>query len=78
MDKAQIHDFVLVGGYTRIPKAQKLLEDFFNGKELNKSINPDEAMPYGAADQAAVLAGDMSEEVQDLPLLDVTPLSLDT
>ena len=76
MDKAQIHDIVLVGGSTRIPKVQKLLQDFFNGKELNKSINPDEAVAYGAAVQAAILQGDKSEAVQDLLLLDVTPLSL--
>lgn len=76
MDKAQIHDIVLVGGSTRIPKIQKLLQDFFNGKELNKSINPDEAVAYGAAVQAAILQGDKSEAVQDLLLLDVTPLSL--
>uniref|UniRef100_A0A672FSU0 Heat shock cognate 71 kDa protein n=1 Tax=Salarias fasciatus TaxID=181472 RepID=A0A672FSU0_SALFA len=76
MDKAQIHDLVLVGGSTRIPKIQKLLQDFFNGKELNKSINPDEAVAYGAAVQAAILSGDKSETVQDLLLLDVTPLSL--
>lgn len=76
LDKASIHDIVLVGGSTRIPKVQKLLQDFFNGKELNKSINPDEAVAYGAAVQAAILHGDKSEEVQDLLLLDVTPLSL--
>uniref|UniRef100_A0A194ANU4 Putative heat shock protein 70 n=1 Tax=Pinctada fucata TaxID=50426 RepID=A0A194ANU4_PINFU len=76
MDKGQIHDIVLVGGSTRIPKIQKLLQDFFNGKELNKSINPDEAVAYGAAVQAAILSGDKSEEVQDLLLLDVAPLSL--
>ncbi|KAE8594221.1 hypothetical protein XENTR_v10019503 [Xenopus tropicalis] len=76
MDKAQIHDIVLVGGSTRIPKIQKLLQDFFNGRELNKSINPDEAVAYGAAVQAAILSGDKSENVQDLLLLDVTPLSL--
>uniref|UniRef100_A0AAV2JDP2 Ig-like domain-containing protein n=1 Tax=Knipowitschia caucasica TaxID=637954 RepID=A0AAV2JDP2_KNICA len=76
MDKAAIHDIVLVGGSTRIPKIQKLLQDFFNGKELNKSINPDEAVAYGAAVQAAILCGDKSENVQDLLLLDVTPLSL--
>lgn len=76
MDKATIHDIVLVGGSTRIPKIQKLLQDFFNGKELNKSINPDEAVAYGAAVQAAILQGDKSEAVQDLLLLDVTPLSL--
>ncbi|XP_050452524.1 heat shock 70 kDa protein cognate 4-like [Cataglyphis hispanica] len=76
MDKAQVHSIVLVGGSTRIPKIQKLLQDFFNGKELNKSINPDEAVAYGAAVQAAILHGDKSQEVQDLLLLDVTPLSL--
>jgi L1 cell adhesion molecule like protein len=76
MGKDGIHDIVLVGGSTRIPKIQKLLQDFFNGKELNKSINPDEAVAYGAAVQAAILHGDKSEEVQDLLLLDVTPLSL--
>ncbi|CAH8446839.1 unnamed protein product [Schistosoma bovis] len=76
MDKAQIHEIVLVGGSTRIPKVQKLLQDFFNGKELNKSINPDEAVAYGAAVQAAILSGDKCEAVQDLLLLDVAPLSL--
>ncbi|KAL5290542.1 Hsc70-4.2 family protein [Megaselia abdita] len=76
LDKATIHDIVLVGGSTRIPKVQRLLQDFFNGKELNKSINPDEAVAYGAAVQAAILHGDKSQEVQDLLLLDVTPLSL--
>lgn len=76
LDKSQIHDIVLVGGSTRIPKIQKLLQDFFNGKDLNKSINPDEAVAYGAAVQAAILSGDKSETVQDLLLLDVTPLSL--
>lgn len=76
MDKAKIHEIVMVGGSTRIPKIQKLLQDFFNGKELNKSINPDEAVAYGAAVQAAILCGDTSEAVQDLLLLDVAPLSL--
>jgi len=76
MDKAQIHEIVLVGGSTRIPKVQKLLQDFFNGKELNKSINPDEAVAYGAAVQGAILTGDKSDEVKDLLLIDVTPLSL--
>ncbi|CAL8107175.1 unnamed protein product [Calicophoron daubneyi] len=76
LDKHQIHDIVLVGGSTRIPKVQKLLQDFFNGKELNKSINPDEAVAYGAAVQAAILHGDKDEAVQDLLLLDVAPLSL--
>merc|ERR1712152_35840 len=76
MDKSSINDIVLVGGSTRIPKIQKLLQDFFNGKELNKSINPDEAVAYGAAVQAAILKGDTSEGVSDLLLLDVSPLSL--
>merc|ERR1711963_1176589 len=75
-DKSQIHELVLVGGSTRIPKVQKLLEDFFNGKGLNKSITPDEAVAYGAAVQAAILSGDTSEAVSDLLLLDVAPLSL--
>ncbi|KAH9493264.1 Heat shock cognate 71 kDa protein, variant 2 [Dermatophagoides farinae] len=73
LDKSQINEIVLVGGSTRIPKIQKLLQDFFNGKELNKSINPDEAVAYGAAVQAAILNGDQSENVQDLLLLDVAP-----
>jgi L1 cell adhesion molecule like protein len=76
MDKAQIHDIVLVGGSTRIPKVQQLLQQFFNGKEASKSINPDEAVAYGAAVQAAILTGDTSEKTQGLLLLDVTPLSL--
>ncbi|CAL1272631.1 unnamed protein product [Larinioides sclopetarius] len=76
MNKTQIHDIVLVGGSTRIPKVQKLVHDFFGGKELNRSINVDEAVAYGAAVQAAILSGDKSAEVQDLLLLDVIPLSL--
>jgi len=76
LDKSAIHEIVLVGGSTRIPKVQKLLQDFFNGKELNKSINPDEAVAYGASVQAAILNGDDSEVVGDLLLLDVAPLSM--
>ncbi|KAM0005019.1 putative Heat shock protein 70 family [Helianthus debilis subsp. tardiflorus] len=76
MDKSSVHDVVLVGGSTRIPKVQQLLQDFFNGKELCKSINPDEAVAYGAAVQAAILSGEGNQKVQDLLLLDVTPLSL--
>lgn len=76
VDKSQIHEVVLVGGSTRIPKVQQLLQDFFNGKELCKSINPDEAVAYGAAVQAAILSGEGDEKVQDLLLLDVAPLSL--
>jgi len=76
IDKGAVHDVVLVGGSTRIPKVQSLLQDFFNGKELNKSINPDEAVAYGAAVQAAIITGDGGDKVQDLLLLDVAPLSL--
>lgn len=76
LGKNQIHEIVLVGGSTRIPKIQELLSDHFNKKELNKSINPDEAVAYGAAVQAAILHGDKDETVQDLLLLDVAPLSL--
>jgi len=76
MDKGSVDEVVLVGGSTRIPKVQTLLQDFFNGKELCKSINPDEAVAYGAAVQAAILTGQGGEKVQDLLLLDVTPLSL--
>ncbi|KAJ8431450.1 hypothetical protein Cgig2_014943 [Carnegiea gigantea] len=76
IDKSRVDDVVLVGGSTRIPKVQQLLQDFFNGKELCKSINPDEAVAYGAAVQAAILTGEGDQKVQDLLLLDVTPLSL--
>ena len=76
MDKGSIHDVVLVGGSTRIPKIQSLLQDFFNGKELCKSINPDEAVAYGAAVQAAILQGVTSGGLSDLLLLDVAPLSM--
>lgn len=76
LEKGKIHEVVLVGGSTRIPKIQEILQKFFDGKELNKSINPDEAVAYGAAVQAAILSGDKSSEVQDLLLLDVAPLSL--
>merc|ERR1711913_130459 len=76
MGKNEIHEIVLVGCSTRIPKIKKLLTDFFNGKALNQSINPDEAVAYGAAVQAAILTGDKSENIQDVPLMDVAPLSL--
>jgi len=76
LDKSAIQDIVLVGGSTRIPKVMKLLSDFFNGKELNRSINPDEAVAYGAAIQGAILTGEQHESVSDLLLLDVAPLSL--
>jgi len=77
MDKGQIHDIVLVGGSTRIPRVQQMLSDFFNGRELNKSVNPDEAVAYGAAIQAAILTkSDQSGKLDEMVLLDVTPLSL--
>merc|ERR1712093_414182 len=76
LDKSSIDQVVLVGGSTRIPKIQKLLSDSFNGKELNKGLNPDEAVAYGAAVQAAILTGDESEVLQDTLLVDVAPLSL--
>lgn len=74
--KDNVHEIVLVGGTTRIPKLQKDLSDYFGGKQLNKSINPDEAVAYGAAIQAAVLSGNDDEKLGDILLLDVTPLSL--
>ncbi|CAG8578490.1 6287_t:CDS:2 [Funneliformis caledonium] len=77
MEKKDINEIVLVGGSTRIPKIMSLLQDFFDGKELNKSINPDEAVAYGAAVQAALLTNQAgNEKTQDLLLLDVVPLSL--
>ncbi|KAI9256501.1 hsp71-like protein [Phascolomyces articulosus] len=76
IDKGSVHEIVLVGGSTRIPKVQKMVSDFFNGKEPCKSINPDEAVAYGAAVQAAILTGDTSEKTDSLLLLDVAPLSL--
>jgi len=77
ISKNQVHEVVLVGGSTRIPKIQSMLSDFFNGKEPCKSINPDEAVAYGATVQAAILSGaDKSEKLSELLLLDVTPLSL--
>ena len=71
-----MHEIVLVGGSTRIPKIQQMLSDFFNGKALNKSINPDEAVAYGAAVQAAILTNQGNEKTSELLLLDVAPLSL--
>jgi len=77
IDKASVNDIVLVGGSTRIPKVQKMVSDFFNGKESNKSINPDEAVAYGAAVQAAILSGDKSNKTtNEILLLDVAPLSV--
>jgi len=76
MSKNQIDEVVLVGGSTRIPKIQEILSNFFNGKSLNKTINPDEAVAYGAAVQAALLSGSKDEKLDQLLLIDVTPLSL--
>ena len=76
MSKTDIHDIVLVGGSTRIPKIQQLLRDYFGGKDLCQSINPDEAVAYGAAVQGAILKGSNSEKLDQVILLDVTPLSL--
>ena len=76
ISKDRIHEIVLVGGTTRIPRIQQLLSEYFNGKELCKSINPDECVAYGAAVQAALLTGNGDEKIQDLLLLDVCPLSL--
>jgi len=76
IDKSNVNEIVLVGGSTRIPKIQKLVSDMFSGREPNRSINPDEAVAYGAAVQAAILTGDTSEATQDLLLLDVAPLSM--
>ncbi|KAK7245585.1 hypothetical protein RIF29_40432 [Crotalaria pallida] len=78
IDKSQVHEYVLVGGSTRIPKVQQLLKDMFNvkGRDLCKRINPDEAVAYGAAVQAAILSGERDKKVEDLLLLDVMPLSI--
>lgn len=76
MSKGDVDEIILVGGSTRIPKIQKMLSDFFNGKELCKSLNPDEAVAIGATVQAAILSGDNDKSIQDVLLLDVTPLSM--
>jgi heat shock 70kDa protein 1/2/6/8 len=76
MSKDEIHDIILVGGSTRIPKIQDLVATFFNGKTLNKSVNPDEAVAYGAAVQAAVITGHGNDRIKDLLLIDVASLSL--
>jgi len=76
LKKSEIDEVVLVGGSTRIPKVQQLLKDFFNGKEPNKGINPDEAVAYGAAVQGGILSGEEGDEIKGVLLLDVTPLTL--
>nr|BAA13948.1 luminal binding protein [Arabidopsis thaliana] len=76
LQKSQIDEIVLVGGSTRIPKVQQLLKDFFEGKEPNKGVNPDEAVAYGAAVQGGILSGEGGDETKDILLLDVAPLTL--
>eukprot|EP00418_Pyrodinium_bahamense_P084039 CAMPEP_0179059018 /NCGR_PEP_ID=MMETSP0796-20121207/25143_1 /TAXON_ID=73915 /ORGANISM="Pyrodinium bahamense, Strain pbaha01" /LENGTH=676 /DNA_ID=CAMNT_0020755775 /DNA_START=23 /DNA_END=2053 /DNA_ORIENTATION=+ len=76
MDKSKVKEIVMVGGSTRIPKVQQMIQAFFDGKELCKTINPDEAVAYGAAVQAAIVSGEGTQEVQNMLLLDVAPLSL--
>jgi len=76
LKKSEIDEVVLVGGSTRIPKVQQLIKDYFNGKEPNRGINPDEAVAYGAAVQGGILGGEQSEETKDILLIDVTPLTL--
>merc|ERR1719223_1775474 len=76
LPKSKISEVVMVGGSTRIPKVQQLIQAFFNGKDLCKAINPDEAVAYGAAVQAAIVSGTGTAEVQNMLLLDVAPLSL--
>ncbi|BCS83166.1 heat shock 70 kda protein-like protein [Cotonvirus japonicus] len=76
IDKFNVHEIVLVGGSTRIPKVRQLLSNFFNGKKLNESVNPDEAVAYGAAIQAAILSGQTDEKLQSIILVDVIPLSV--
>jgi molecular chaperone DnaK (HSP70) len=76
MSKEEVEQIILVGGSTRIPKIQQMLSQYFGGKELNKSINPDEAVAYGAAVQGGILSGDVAEATNDVLLLDVAPLSL--
>lgn len=76
MKKTDIQEIVLVGGSTRIPKVQELIREFFDGKEPNKGINPDEAVAYGAAVQGGILGGETSEQTKDILLIDVTPLTL--
>ena len=76
LSKNDVHEIVLVGGSTRIPKLQDMVSKFFNGKELNKSVNVDEAVALGASVQAAILTGNKNESINDILLLDVSPLSL--
>jgi len=76
VSKSDVHEIILVGGSTRVPKIQSLLKEFFNGKELCKSVNPDECVAYGAAIQAAILSGVKDEKIDEMIMLDVIPLSV--
>ena len=76
MKKSEVDEIVLVGGSTRIPKVQNLIKNFFNGKEPNRGINPDEAVAFGAAVQAAILGGEHSKETESLVIIDAVPLTL--
>ena len=76
MSKNDINDIVLVGGSTRIPRVQELLSNYFNGKELNKSINPDEAVAYGAAIQANILSVESDKKTENILLIDITSMSV--
>lgn len=76
LDKSKVHEIVLVGGSSRIPKVKQMLSDYFGGKKLNESVNPDEAVAYGAAVQAAILSGQQDSNLDSIVLVDVTPLSL--
>jgi heat shock protein 5 len=76
LKKSEVDEIVMVGGSTRIPKVQQLIKDYFNGKEPNRGINPDEAVAYGASVQGGILGGDADEATKDVLLLDITPLSL--
>lgn len=76
LKKTEIDEIVMVGGSTRIPKVQELIKEYFNGKEPNKGINPDEAVAYGASVQASILGGDADGDFNKILLLDVAPLTL--
>merc|ERR1719362_82567 len=76
LKRSEIDEIVLVGGSTRIPKVQQLIKDFFNGKEPNRGVNPDEAVAYGAAVQGGILGGQANDETKDILFIDVTPLTL--
>ena len=76
LKRSEIDEIVLVGGSTRIPKVQSLIKEFFNGKEPNRGINPDEAVAYGAAVQAGILGGEVDEKLHQAVFIDIVPLSM--